>query len=99
MLINYIVKFQNNYVSSYLFDTNLPVLMEKGVALHDLLGSKVFNVVFDFDTWPGNHNDDETVIRAYNGSFFEIRFAYNQLFSDFKPLEEQEKPEEKEGET
>jgi hypothetical protein len=73
LLIAYIVKYQNNFVSSYLFLKNLPILMDKGISLHDLLDSKVFSVVFDFDAWPGNHNDDEECIRAYNGSFFDIR--------------------------
>ena len=72
-----------------MFLKNLPILMDKGIFLHDLLGSKVFNVVFDFDAWPGNHNDDEECIRAYNGSFFDIRQSYNDIFSDFVPIEDQ----------
>ena len=73
LLIKYIVKYQNNFVSSYLFLKNLPILMEKGISCRDLFGGKVFNVVFDFDQWPGNHNDEEECIRAYNGSYFDIR--------------------------
>jgi hypothetical protein len=89
LLINYIVKYQNNFVSSYLFLKNLPILFEKGISLHDLLASNVFSVVFDFDQWPGNHNDDEECIRAYNGSFFNIRHSYKLIFPDFEPLDEQ----------
>ena len=81
-----------------MFLRNLPVLMDKGISLHDLLDSKVFNVVFDFDAWPGNHNDDEECIRAFTGSFFDIRQSYNQIFSDFIPLEDQEKDENNDGE-
>jgi hypothetical protein len=88
--MKYIVKYQNNFVSSFLFLKNLPVLMEKGISMHDLLASNVFCVVFDFDMWPGNHNDDEECIRAYNGSFFDIRFSYNSIFPEFVPLEQQE---------
>jgi len=93
LLIAYIVKYQNNFVSSYMFLKNVPVLLDKGIALHDLLDSKVFNVVFDFDAWPGNHNDDEECIRAYTGSFFDIRQSYNEIFSDFVPLEDQDESE------
>lgn len=55
-------------------------------------------MVFDFDQWPGNHNDDEECIRAYNGSYFDIRFSYQEIFPDFVPLEQQdeEEPEGKE---
>ena len=73
LLIKYIVKYQNNFVSSFLFLKNIPVLMEKGISLHDLLNSSIFDVVFDFDYWPGNHYSDEECIRAYNGSYFDIR--------------------------
>lgn len=88
LLISYIVKYQNNFVSSYMFLMNIPILMEKGISLHDLFDSKVFSVVFDFDMWPGNHNDDEECIRAYNGSFFDIRTSYHAIFPDFIPLED-----------
>jgi hypothetical protein len=92
LLLNYIVKYQNNFVSSYLFLKNLPVLMEKGINLHDLLDCGIFNVVFDYDLWPGNHPNDEEAIRAYNGSFFDIRHAYDIIFNDI-PLEEPKGPE------
>ena len=64
LMIRYIVKYQNNFVSSYLFLKNLPTLMAKGLPLEDLFASKVFNVTFDYDGWPGNHNDDKECIRA-----------------------------------
>jgi hypothetical protein len=65
--------------------------MKKGVMLHDLLASKVFNMTFDFDNWPGNHNDDVSCIRAYNGSFFDIRNSYSLVFPDILPMEQQKK--------
>ena len=49
VLIKYIVKYQNNFVSSYLFLKNLPILIEKGLYIHDLLDSGVFNITFDYD--------------------------------------------------
>ena len=36
LILKYIVKYQNNFVSSYLFKHNMPKLIEKGVKLHDL---------------------------------------------------------------
>lgn len=47
--------------------------MEMGIVLHSLLDSKIFNVTFDFDDWPGSHPNEENAIRAYNGSYFDIR--------------------------
>ena len=68
--------------------------MEKGISIHNLLNSSIFNVVFDFDLWPGIHNDDEECIRAYNGSYFDIRQSYNDIFSDFVPMEDQNDEED-----
>ena len=86
-LINYIVKYQNNFVSSYLFLKNLPVLMEKGIPIHKLISSKIFSVYFDFDNWPGNHNDDSNCIRPYNGNYFDLRERYDEIFYDIVPME------------
>ena len=61
--------------------------MLKGLHLHSLLQSKVFDWTFDFDNWPGNHNDDKECIRAFNGSFFDIRENYTKIFPDFNPLD------------
>lgn len=36
-MIDYIRKYQNNYVSSYLFRQNFPVMMEKGINMSPLL--------------------------------------------------------------
>jgi hypothetical protein len=68
--------------------------MQRGIQMKELLASKVFSVVFDFDQWPGNHNDDEECIRPYNGSFFDIRHSYKKVFPDFVPMDEQEEEEE-----
>jgi hypothetical protein len=72
-IVRYIVQFQNNYVSSYLFLRNFPILMDKGIPVTALLESKIFTIEFDFDMWPGNHYNDEECIRAYNGSYYDIR--------------------------
>jgi len=51
-------------------------MMEKGIEVTDLLNSKIFNVEFDFDDWPGSHPNDEKSIQPYNGSYFDIRLMY-----------------------
>jgi hypothetical protein len=38
-MVDYIVQYQNNYVSSYLFTLNLPTFLEKGIICTDLLNS------------------------------------------------------------
>jgi hypothetical protein len=47
--------------------------------------------------WPSNHNDDEECIRAYNGSFFDVRFSYQAMFPEFIPLEQQKAEETTKG--
>jgi len=70
LMIDYIVKFQNSYVSSFLFNTNLPILLEKGITVCSLLSSNVFSLPFDFDDWPSSHTDNDTYQRGYNYSIF-----------------------------
>lgn len=55
---NHIVKYQNNFVSSYLFRHNLLHMMGLGINLDDLLCSKVFEYEYEFDEWPSTHYDD-----------------------------------------
>ena len=81
-IIDYIIKYQNSYVSSYLFLTNLRDLIQKGVKLSGLLNSNVFSFTFDYDEWPSTHTDDRKYIRPYNGSIFEIRNHYRSIFCE-----------------
>ena len=92
------MRYQNNYVSSYLFLKNLPVLLEKAIKISSLLDSKVFNHVFDFDAWPGNHPSETECIRPYNGSFFQVRHAYSLVFPEpeYAVMEEEKEDEEDE---
>ena len=41
-IIDYIVKYQNNYVSSFLFERSIEILITKGVEVADLFKSKIF---------------------------------------------------------
>ena len=42
IMINYIVQYQNNFVSSFLFVTNIQQLLEKGIKLSPLIHSNIF---------------------------------------------------------
>ena len=53
LIIEYILKYQNNYCYSPLFVHNFTDLLNKGCKCSDLLCSKIFNYEFDFDQWPG----------------------------------------------
>jgi hypothetical protein len=72
-IINYIVKYQNNYSSSYLFKKNLPQIMDMGVEVQWLFDSKVFTMEFDYDEWPSTHTNDQDYMRPYNASIYSIR--------------------------
>lgn len=89
MILSYIVKYQNNFVSSYLFKKNMPVMIEKGIPVTEILSSKVFNVQFDYDAWPVNHHVDCKVFKAYNGSIFQLRDKYEKIYSEpqFRSIE------------
>ena len=41
-IINYIIQYQNNYISSFLFTKNFPKILEMGIEIAPLLNSKVF---------------------------------------------------------
>ena len=58
-IIEYIIKYQNNYVSSFLFLKNLQILVQKDIHIQGILESDIFNMRFDFDAWPGNHVNNE----------------------------------------
>lgn len=90
LIIAHIVKYQNSYVSSYLFNFNLLKLMEKGIDVHDLLGSQVFEYRFEYDEWPQAHSNLDKIITGYNGSIFEIRYAYKDCFPDLEDVEASE---------
>lgn len=87
-IIKYIVKYQNNYSSSYLFKKNLPSIMDMGVHVQFLFDSKVFTFDFDYDEWPSTHVDDEMYMRPYNESIYSIRQHYETVFpeEDLAPL-------------
>ena len=52
MLIEYIIKYQNNFTSSYLFTKVLPNFIESGIPVGKMLDSKIFYCKIDYDDWP-----------------------------------------------
>ena len=82
LIIKYIIKYQNNYVSSFLFNKNLSTIIEMGLEVTELFNSQVYKSTFDFDEWPGSHPNQDKQIRAFNGSFFRVRHAYEDIFPE-----------------
>lgn len=58
-IIEYVVKYQNNWVSSFLFKNNLHDIIERGLPVILLLESNIFRVEFDFDEWPSTHTNSK----------------------------------------
>lgn len=53
-----------------------------GLEVRELFDCKIFQLEFDFDEWPGTHTNDETYLRPYNGSIYEIRNHYQTVFPE-----------------
>jgi len=94
LIIDYIVKFQNNYISSFMFNEILPTLLEKGITIAALLESDVFSLPFDFDDWPSSHTDKETYMRGYNNTIFQLRYDYLTIFPDIPSIFNDDEGEE-----
>lgn len=92
VIIDYICKYQNNFVSSFLFLKNFGEIVEKGsINVNEILDSHVFIMNFDYDGWISNHTNDEHYLRAYNGSIFSLRDAYTKVFHEedlFGPVDD-----------
>mgnify|MGYP006893254200 CR=1 FL=1 len=88
--MEYIVKYQNDFVSSFLFSRNLPSMIEKGIEVKELLQSNVFSYSFDFDEWPSSHNNSDEISRPYNENMFMLRKHYKIVFpeEDYIPMDE-----------
>ena len=68
-MIGYIVKYQNNYTSSFMFQKTFIRLMEKGIAVHKLLDSEIFRYKIDFDEWPYIFNELDEKLKADEAAF------------------------------
>ena len=81
-ILNYITKYQNNFVSSYLFESNLGKMIDLGINLTRLFDSKVFTFHYEVDEWPTTHWENTRVLASYNDSIFNLRNNYNSIFVD-----------------
>ena len=73
-----------------MFLKNITMLSERGISLVNLFESNIFCHVFDFDEWPSTHTNNRECIRPYNGSIFDLRSSYKDVFHEhhFKILSE-----------
>lgn len=88
-IIKYIVRYQNNFTSAFLFKNNLADLVERGFNLQSLLNSKVLTYEFEFEGWPSIHTNPEESIRPFNNNLFNIRSMYSSVY----PGEKFEEPD------
>lgn len=86
LMIDYIIKHQNNYVYSFLFEDNLVDLLQKGINISGLLNSDIFFHRFDFESWPAVHHCDRSISTHYNDSIFNLRHSYEEVFKDYAEL-------------
>ena len=59
--------------------------------MNEILDSQVFKFHFDYDKWISNHTNDEEYLRPYNGSIFELRHQYSNVFPEedlFGPIDD-----------
>jgi hypothetical protein len=55
-----------------------------------LLNSNIYNFEFDFDEWPEVHHNDESFLKPFNDSIFELRYNYRTIFSEPELADEDE---------
>jgi hypothetical protein len=51
-MIDYIVKYQNNYAFQFLFKDNFTDILQLEISVNNLLESDIFCHQFDYDEWP-----------------------------------------------
>lgn len=65
--------------------------MHKGLTLTHLFCSQVFYKKLEFEDWPSAHSCLEKMLVPYNGSLFEMRYSYDEIFPTLgDPINEQE---------
>ena len=87
-MISYLLEYQNSYVYANLFRHNFVDLVNKAVRLDKLLGSRIFNHVFDFDAWPATSPETDKILKPYNSSIFAIRTEYTTTFAEMARADE-----------
>jgi hypothetical protein len=80
LILDHIVNYQNSYVSFTLFRGILGDLMSKGLVLEPLLSSDIFYKKLEFEDWPSAHSCLDKILVPYNGSLFEMRYNYDEIY-------------------
>lgn len=55
-------------------------LMHKGLTLQPLLSSNIFYKKLEFEDWPQAHSCLDKMLVPYNGSLFEMRYNYDEIY-------------------
>lgn len=79
-ILEYIVKYQNSIMHSYLFEDNFIKMLTWDINVIPLLNSKILFEQFDFDQWPNIHHVDSRMIEPYNDSIFSVSQQYPKVF-------------------
>ena len=92
LIIDHIVNYQDNYVSFQLFRGNFAELMHKGLTLTPLFSSQIFYKKLEFEDWPSAHSCLDKMLVPYNGSLFEMRYNYDEIYPTLgDPINEESK--------
>ena len=84
VMLEYIVKYQNNVTSSFLLTKAMSSIIEKGISITALCNSNVLMYKFDFDEWPSVSTNQDTVSKPYHGDIFHIREHWMDVFPEAK---------------
>ena len=79
-IIAYIIEYQNSFAFYFLFDDIFLELLEKGISVNKLLESDMFCHSFEVDDYPLIHQDNNYMIKPFNGSIFQLKGTYKQVF-------------------
>ena len=80
-ILSYIVKYQNHYVYSYIFENNFTDMIMAGVDLVDLLNSSIMYYKLDFDDkeWPQEDFSSEPLTIPFSKEIFRMRYNYHEI--------------------
>ena len=98
LIIDHIVKYQDNFVSFRMFKDIFLDLLHKELELTPLLMSNIFYKRLEFEDWPSAHTNLEKMFIPFNGSLFEMRHSYDQIFPDLGDPQNDDKFESHEEE-
>jgi hypothetical protein len=91
-MIEFIVKYQNSYAFSFLFENEIVQLINKGIKCYILFESEIFCHCFELEDWPVIHTDDNSSIQPYNDSKFSLEGKYNAVFGHVYNCCDKDKP-------